>query len=669
MSGYVITEDFIELKRLYEEGNIDKFEKKISSYTADDLREFASYFSLDISSKDEYYNVKIISEITYNLVLKERFTKDDRFIILALKHWGRCVYLSCEKGLWKDVIKYGNLIYEYTLDNDEKWDIQDYLSRAYFYQGNYEKELFYRKRILDQNDYLSLYNYALALFHNQRYEEARLYNQLCIEQYEFPPAFRNQAHISIVLDNDYVKAYDFCDKGLEVYYKREKDFPLVYPIIYLLQQIFICGLCSSDELYKRLELHKEKGENGIKCNDKLAEKIYMVRFIEICSLTNRAIYNFENVEFRNSINLFHKAQINIDAEKKIIDEKIILNTYYDKINEVVSLYILFIQIINSLKSIFNDNITVDGIRETIEKVSKIRFILYNRVDNDFTYDYKKLILLYVEYLFIMLNYIFNNNENVDGINASIEKICFNKTNYIKSNLLNCLYELKQIGESYEVNKGLQFFDNDYKKMYIEKLKEAIQNFCINMKKINFSFNACNDNVSDKNTEFCNQIIKAIYQMKLHRPDYVRNYITNPSVALQEENFRDTIGFFFSAVFDVSSEEWRKEGRTDLIIKMNDNGQRIIEFKIWGRNDYKEVVQQITERYLTEFDSDGYIIMVNGNKNSITDKYIEYITDEKAGYIDNSLNKYTISNFDYYETRHKTAFSEYKIFHFIYNIFD
>lgn len=65
MSVYVITKDFIELKRLYEQGNIDKFEKKIASYTVDDLWEFAAYFSLDISSKDEYYNVKIISEITY----------------------------------------------------------------------------------------------------------------------------------------------------------------------------------------------------------------------------------------------------------------------------------------------------------------------------------------------------------------------------------------------------------------------------------------------------------------------------------------------------------------------------------------------------------------------------------------------------------------------------
>ncbi len=669
MSGYIITEDFIELKRLYEEGNIGKFENKISSYTADDLREFAAYFSLDISSKDEYYNVKIISEITYNLILKEKFTKNDRFVILALKHWGRCVYLSCEKGLWRDVIKYGNLIYEYTLDNDEKWDIQDYLSQAYFYQGNYERELFYRKRILDQNDYLSLYNYALALFHNQRYEEAKLYNQLCIEQNEFPPAFRNQAHISIVLENDYVKAYDFCDKALEVYYKKEKDFPLVYPIIYLLQQIFICGLCSNYELYKRLMIRKEEFEDGIKSNNKLAENVHMVRFIEICSLTNRAIFYFENVEFLDSINLFHKAEKNIDAEMKIIDEKVILNTYYGKIKEVVSLYILFIQIINSLKNIFSDNIMIERIEEKIEKLNKIRFILYIREDDDFTYEYKKLILLYVEYLYAILNHIFNDNGNADGINFNIEKICLNKTNYVKSNLLNCLFELKQIEESYKENKGLQIFDNDYKKIYFNKLKEASNNFCINMKKVNLSFNVYNDKVCVKNTEFCNLIIRAIHQMKLHRPDYVRNYIANSSIALQEEDFRDTIGFFFSAIFYVSSEEWRKEGRTDLIIKMNDNGQKIIEFKIWGRNDYKEVVQQVTERYLTEFDSDGYIIMVNGNKKSIKDKYIEYITNENAGYIDNSLNYYTISNFEYYETRHRTAFSEYRIYHFIYNIFD
>ena len=105
------------------------------------------------------------------------------------------------------------------------------------------------------------------------------------------------------------------------------------------------------------------------------------------------------------------------------------------------------------------------IEEKIEKLNKIKFILYIREDDNFTYEYKKLILLYVEYLYAILNHIFNDNGNADGINFNIEKICLNKTNYVKSNLLNCLFELKQIEELYEENKGLQIFDNDYKKIY------------------------------------------------------------------------------------------------------------------------------------------------------------------------------------------------------------
>ena len=91
-------------------------------------------------------------------------------------------------------------------------------------------------------------------------------------------------------------------------------------------------------------------------------------------------------------------------------------------------------------------------------------------------------------MYAILNHIFNDNGNADGINFNIEKICLNKTNYVKSNLLNCLFELKQIEESYKENKGLQIFDNNYKKIYINKLKEASNNFCINMKKVNLSFN-------------------------------------------------------------------------------------------------------------------------------------------------------------------------------------
>jgi len=61
--------DFITLKALYEEGSIDKLEKKISNYSANELYEFATYFSLVKNSDDEYYNEKIISEISYCILL------------------------------------------------------------------------------------------------------------------------------------------------------------------------------------------------------------------------------------------------------------------------------------------------------------------------------------------------------------------------------------------------------------------------------------------------------------------------------------------------------------------------------------------------------------------------------------------------------------------------
>ena len=57
MNNYIIKKDFVDLKKIYEENNIELFEKRISTYSPKELFEFAAYFSLNISSKDEYYNV------------------------------------------------------------------------------------------------------------------------------------------------------------------------------------------------------------------------------------------------------------------------------------------------------------------------------------------------------------------------------------------------------------------------------------------------------------------------------------------------------------------------------------------------------------------------------------------------------------------------------------
>lgn len=74
---------------------------------------------------------------------------------------------------------------------------------------------------------------------------------------------------------------------------------------------------------------------------------------------------------------------------------------------------------------------IERIEEKIEKLNKIRFTLYNREDDDFTYEYKNLILLYVEYLYVILNHIFNDNGNVDSINANIEKFILIKQIILK----------------------------------------------------------------------------------------------------------------------------------------------------------------------------------------------------------------------------------------------
>lgn len=668
--SYVIREDFITLKKLYEEGNIDKFEKKISNYSAGELYEFAAYFSLIRISNNEYYNVKVISEISYYILLKVKYNKSDKFVILALKHLGRCVYLSSEKKLWNDVIKYGLLIFEFTLEEDEKITILDYLSLAYFYQGNYGKELYYREKLLDDSDFLSLYNYALALFHNQKYEEARFYNQRCLEKCEFPPALRNQAHICVLLEDDYIKAYGFCEKALKAYYKNEDEYSLVNPIIYLLQELFICALCSSDKLHSELLLHKEEFERGIKNNYRLSNNIHMIYFIEACSFSNRGIYYFEQMEFNESIELFNKALTKIYSEMERLDKSLIIVDFYYKLKGIIEFYILLIKIIHSFKLLFDEYNIYNDWEEKFVKIQELKNILEKVSDEDYIYEYKKVIHLFLNYQIVIMRYILKNEiGEVEQMGIYISQLKIRKSNFIMNNLLSCLYELNKLAKDYKDNTGLAFFESDSRKKYINEIKKICDNFCTSMRKVTASLSMNNNGAIGSSSELCEHIIRAIFQMKKYKPSYVKNYILNNELPLKEEDFRDTLGYFFSSIYDITSEGWRKGGRTDLIINCGNDIQKVIEFKIWGRNDYKEVVQQIVERYLTEFDDVGYIFMVNSNKNPILEKYIEFIMDSGNGYILNSLRRRNIKNFEYLVTRHRTKFSEYEIYHFILNIFE
>lgn len=218
----------------------------------------------------------------------------------------------------------------------------------------------------------------------------------------------------------------------------------------------------------------------------------------------------------------------------------------------------------------------------------------------------------------------------------INRLTVKKNNYIMNNLLGCLFELNKIVIDYKENIKLVIFEDDYKISCVNEVKKICNSFCVGIRNVATSVTILSENGGCSDKEFCEHIIRAIFQIKKHKPNYVKNYIKNSRLALQEEDFRDTLGLFFSSRYDITSEGWRKEGRTDLMINVGNGKQKVIEFKIWGRNDYKEVVQQIIERYLTEFDDTGFVFMINSNKTSITDKYIESITERETGYIIDAL---------------------------------
>jgi len=113
-----------------------------------------------------------------------------------------------------------------------------------------------------------------------------------------------------------------------------------------------------------------------------------------------------------------------------------------------------------------------------------------------------------------------------------------------------------------------------------------------------------------------------------------------------------------------SEEPRLLGRTDLSIHKKDEvgiNCLIAEFKIWGRKNYLNVVSQL-RGYLTDFERFGIVVMINQNKWSIKEKYIEKIIKKDSLFITDSLReeRFHDSNFIYLASKHHTNSNKSKV---------
>jgi len=142
--------------------------------------------------------------------------------------------------------------------------------------------------------------------------------------------------------------------------------------------------------------------------------------------------------------------------------------------------------------------------------------------------------------------------------------------------------------------------------------------------------------------------------------------------LLESPFR----YYFKAILaqnfnSVEAEPEKGNGRIDL--KVQDtrfSSPKIIEFKGWWNKDKYNIADQILG-YLTDFEVDGYIILINHLKNKIIkDEYQRFISSPKTNYIDNTwkTEQYRGTNYSYYTSKHLIGENEKLLYHFIFDVF-
>ncbi|MBC6491717.1 hypothetical protein ACFSQD_11660 [Flavihumibacter stibioxidans] len=140
---------------------------------------------------------------------------------------------------------------------------------------------------------------------------------------------------------------------------------------------------------------------------------------------------------------------------------------------------------------------------------------------------------------------------------------------------------------------------------------------------------------------------------------------------KETAFRYWFKNFFTARYPdavVTAEEAKGNGRIDLKISHRLFGDKIIEFKGWWNQDKKSSPEQICS-YLTDFEKEGYVFMINHlEKKEIVSDYEQLVTDPAMNYVPGSWKEHRFENTDlrYYESKHQFSIKEKTVCHFVFN---
>ncbi|WP_431213384.1 hypothetical protein ACQ86N_00075 [Puia sp. P3] len=174
------------------------------------------------------------------------------------------------------------------------------------------------------------------------------------------------------------------------------------------------------------------------------------------------------------------------------------------------------------------------------------------------------------------------------------------------------------------------------------------------------------------SEFIPRLAQAIetLQRKSDQHKFIREL--KSKVSKDESEFRNFIhnNFDGGEFHFIEAEGAHGLKRTDLRVRDKKGRTYIIEFKgWWNTKDRKWVTSQVAD-YLTDFESTGYVFMVNDLKKDILSDYKKNVENSENGYIVGSwqVKKVGHSDYEYYVSQHKRGNKIKTIYHFIYRVY-
>lgn len=650
MSYTLFDKKYLELKQLLIDGKVQEFEQKLDLLEFDELFEFGNFSEQTYQGKDflsDYFGIKVLGEISYLVATKEIIVfanknfNPDNFINITFNTLAFATEKLFDLGYYTDVAKYSLILLEYPdLNKEFKISILSYLATIANHNNEIHKELSYCEAMLkiDNRDTVVLLSYAYALQRNKQYEKAKIYLENLDDTFYFEK-YLYLAHNAIQRNQDYTLAHKYFEDignlsngGLKLEDRQR--------YLYFYNSLMCWGLSGNNEL---LEYIQDFKNNIQKVKDKqVATEWHSIG--QLVELMNKGIYELGEGNLDKSIKYFEQA---INTKKQ--GDLLITASYLKNI---------------ALITQESQKLIGQKLEKLPEFINEILQFISNMESNELFGDYKKILENYFELLKIALNIILHN-DNSEINNRKTLLLKFNQRNITTSEFINRSFKLIKIIEEYKQEYSKTILKEITKNNYKERLKNLVNsNFGFD-REVNF-LHSLNTSKSI-NISISEIIIKTIKLIQTNEPSFIKDFKNQKTKSLLEDDFRSHFFYIFGLYIDVDAESLSRVGRTDLRLISNNFGTKTFEFKVWGRTGYDIVVKQLYE-YLTDFEHEGFIFMVNPNQTSIEDKYIDNLQKVSMGYIKNTFDKKQIDNFTFFISKHKIHTKEKIIYHFILNLY-